>query len=135
MCPPVQRRPALRGLRTLPVCAALLFGAHTAVHAQHAQHAQHAAPAAAQPPSPVTGPAVTAGTAARPQPSDAHAPVPPLRHVSALPAHTRSAPVPVGDWAALNQQVARIGGWRAYAREAAAATPASAPAPSHGGHR
>jgi hypothetical protein len=72
---------------------------------------------------------VQAQQASRPQPTDPLTPVPPLRHQSVLPAHTRSAPPVVGDWAALNQNVARIGGWRAYAREAAgAAAPAAAPA-------
>lgn len=62
---------------------------------------------------------------------------------------------PVGDWRKANEQVGQIGGWRAYAREAAgspspaAASPgtrataapstpasaASAPAPGHGGHK
>jgi hypothetical protein len=74
---------------------------------------------------------VQAQQASRPQATDAQAPVPPLRHQSALPAHTRSAPLVVGDWAALIRQVARIGGWRAYAREAAsAAAPASAASPA-----
>jgi hypothetical protein len=121
MCPSLLRRHAR------PACLAwalLLGGASLGVQAQ-----QPARPAATAASSPAT--MAPAAAAARPQATDAQAPVPPLRHVSALSAHTRSAPVVVGDWPALNQQVARIGGWRAYAREAAAAasaaTPASAP--------
>ncbi len=37
---------------------------------------------------------------------------------------------PVGGWRQLNDTVGAIGGWRAYAREAAGEAPAAAPAPS-----
>ena len=107
MCPTLLRR---HGRPARLACALLLCSASLGAQAQ--QPARPAALAASSPPV-----------------TDAQAPVPPLRHVSALPSHTRSAPVVVGDWPALNQQVARIGGWRAYAREAAAAA-AAASAPS-----
>ena len=74
---------------------------------------------------------------------------------SAFDGYRRFADEPVADWRALNDTVGRIGGWQAYAREAAAAAqaasgaapagatsrptspaaPASAtPAPAAGGH-
>ncbi|MDH4053145.1 MAG: hypothetical protein OEU93_16355 [Rubrivivax sp.] len=90
-----------------------------------------------------------------PDPLDAGAVVPPLVHHSTLASYRRlgdDKPVP---WLEANETVGRIGGWRAYAREAAeplapqprtpaataAPTPAAAasapsrPAPAgHGGH-
>jgi hypothetical protein len=65
---------------------------------------------------------------AQPDPTHPQSAVPPLRHTSVLP---RPTPQPdLADWAEANRQVQRIGGWRAYAREAAAA--ASAPASGAG---
>jgi len=118
MCPTLLRRPC----RLARLAWALLLGG--ASLGVQAQQPTRPAPTAASNP----GTMAPAATAARPPATDAQAPVPPLRHVSALSAHTRSAPVVVGDWPALNQQVARIGGWRAYAREAAAAAAAAPPA-------
>lgn len=74
--------------------------------------------AAPPPPPPASTP--------KPQPTDAQASVPAQRHDSALKRYTPAAPLEVADWLQSNQNVARIGGWRAYAREAAAAPPASA---------
>ncbi|MBA3598244.1 MAG: hypothetical protein H0W40_12850 [Methylibium sp.] len=98
------------------------------------------APAAAQPESP---------TPARPEardPFDARATVPPVRYRSAFSGYRPLSDETVG-WKEANDEVARIGGWRAYAREAnAPESPASAPAPGaagdskapapaeHGGH-
>lgn len=69
----------------------------------------------------------------RADPLDAQARVPAVRHVSAL-AHYR----PLGDdqrldWKQANEAVNRIGGWRAYAREAQQpeAVPPTAPAPAN----
>ena len=65
---------------------------------------------------------------ARPDPLDAAASVPSMRHESALRTYKSSdvtKPVP---WPDANATVERIGGWRAYARDAAAG--ASAPAAS-----
>lgn len=76
--------------------------------------------------------------APRPDPTDPAAPVPPLRYPSTLkPRPADVKPVP---WREANDTVARIGGWRQYAREplpgATAAPAASAPAADpHRGHR
>jgi hypothetical protein len=65
---------------------------------------------------------------ARPDPADARAAVAPLAHRSAL-ADYRKAAAPPTAWRDANDTVERIGGWRAYAREAAASAPSpSAPA-------
>ncbi len=66
--------------------------------------------------------------AARPDPLDPKADVPPLRHQPVLRSERRAGDEPRTDWKQANDTVARIGGWRAYAREAAApSAPASAP--------
>jgi hypothetical protein len=63
----------------------------------------------------------------RPDPLDPQAAVPALAYASPL-AHYRPMSEPkVGAWKEANDRVARIGGWRAYAREAAQpVAPASA---------
>jgi len=87
-------------------------------------------------------------------PLDPNVPLPALRYRSALQSY-RADPgaelgTVLGDWKASNERVQRIGGWRAYAREAnaspldtspanaAASAPASQgkpePAPKAGGH-
>jgi hypothetical protein len=79
------------------------------------------------------GAPVAAATPARPDPTDARSPVPPLQHQSAFSTYRRSTDTPVGAWRALNDATARAGGWRAYAREAGAESAdsaASAPAPA-----
>lgn len=55
-------------------------------------------------------------------PADPSAPVPPLTHASTL---RLPAPVETRGWREAHELVGRIGGWRAYAREAAG-TPATA---------
>lgn len=69
--------------------------------------------------------------APRPDPADPGAATAALEHRSALSAYRRVGgedPPPMA-WRDANDTVARIGGWRAYAREAqGAAAPASAPA-------
>jgi hypothetical protein len=76
-------------------------------------------------------------------PTDPRAEVPPLHHASALDRYRRLSPEPLGDWRAAHDTVARIGGWRAYLREAhapeAAASassnrPSGPSQPSSGGH-
>jgi hypothetical protein len=62
---------------------------------------------------------------ARPDPLDPHASVPPAVYRSAFKSPPQAAAPPVGNWIQANQQVGRIGGWRAYAREAAAPAPAA----------
>jgi hypothetical protein len=73
----------------------------------------------------------------RADPLDAQAPVPAVGHVSSLAGYR-----PLGDearvsWKDANETVNRIGGWRAYARQAQPAAPGSSaakPAPAHGKH-
>lgn len=97
----------------------------------------------------------------RPDPLDPTVPVPTLHWRSPLSAYPAWRDEPLGDWRAANDTVGRVGGWRAYAREAAqargsaaagragaagaATDPAASPAPAirpaavdavpHGGHR
>jgi hypothetical protein len=70
-------------------------------------------------------------------PLDAKAAVPALVYRSALTGYPRMAQPPAMGWREANDNVTRIGGWRAYAREAQQ-PPASAPAasapPPHAGH-
>jgi hypothetical protein len=70
----------------------------------------------------VTAPAQAGGPAAPARPSawQAEASVPALRHESAFSTYRPHVETPVGDWRAANEAVNRIGGWRAYGREAGA---------------
>lgn len=70
-----------------------------------AVHAQGTAPSAAAP----------AGVR---DPGDAKAVVPPVNYASAFGRYRPNVEVEVGGWRDLNDQVGRIGGWRAYGREA-----------------
>lgn len=54
-----------------------------------------------------------------PDPLDPQAAVPPARHRSAMADYRAPAEAPVGSWKEANERVNRIGGWRAYAGEAA----------------
>lgn len=82
----------------------------------------------------VVAAALFISTAAQAQPlrdaSDANAPVPPTLYRSAFAdyrANTTQAP---GSWRQANDTAGRIGGWRAYARQASeAAVPVTAPVP------
>lgn len=56
----------------------------------------------------------------RPAPWQAEAPVPAVRHESVFSTYRPHVDTPVGDWRAANEAVNRIGGWRAYGREAGA---------------
>jgi hypothetical protein len=60
-------------------------------------------------------------------PADAQARVPKAEAPRALEAYRRLDDAPATPWRAANEQVLRIGGWRAYAREAAQPAP---PAPT-----
>ena len=89
---------------------------------------------------------------ARPDPLDSRASVLPLRHASSLDVYRRLTDEPAVSWREANDKVGRLGGWRAYAREAqqaepsvpsaAAAKPAAVPDPAtppsrssdHSGH-
>jgi hypothetical protein len=61
-------------------------------------------------------------------PADAAASVPALVHRSSLGDYRRHADPAPADWKGANQTVERIGGWRAYAREANAPAPAASAA-------
>lgn len=56
---------------------------------------------------------------------DAQAAVPALRHAGSLASYRRLGGAEPLDWAEANASVGRIGGWRAYAREAARPAPAA----------
>jgi hypothetical protein len=63
-------------------------------------------------------------------PSDAAAPVAPMVYRSSLATYQRlGEPEPLS-WREANDRVGRIGGWRAYAREAMEPEPAASAAPS-----
>ena len=69
----------------------------------------------------------------RPDPLNAQASVPPQLHTSAFTQYRRLTDIPVGSWRDANDTVTRIGGWRAYAREAAQpASPAAPVVPASG---
>ena len=71
-----------------------------------------------------------ASRAAKPDPLNARAAVPALVHSSAFAAYRGHVEaVPIG-WKEANDTVARIGGWRAYAREAAEPSPVAPSAPA-----
>lgn len=92
------------------------------------------APSAPSVPSVPGAPGDTPPSAASPSPIrradplDAQAPVPPTRHASSLAQYRRLGDDERVDWKTANDTVARIGGWRTYAREAQAAAAASAAA-------
>jgi hypothetical protein len=75
-------------------------------------------------------------------PLDAAAAVPPTTHRSAFAGYRSAASTPASavPWRAANDEVTRIGGWRAYLREAqapegaASAPAAAASAPAHHRH-
>jgi hypothetical protein len=75
-----------------------------------------------------------AAPSGRPDPLNALASVPPAIHASAFADYRPAGEAKVGSWRKANDEVARIGGWRAYAREASqpdaapAARPQAAPA-------
>ena len=105
----------------------------------------------------LTALAQPAATAARPDPLDPKASVPALRYESSLLQYRRLGEDQPVAWRDANDAVARIGGWRTYAREAqqpevapaakpAAAAPAAKPKEAakpmpmpmpqgHGGHK
>lgn len=75
--------------------------------------------------------ALAPASAAPPDPADAALVVPPTVYRSAFEGYRPNREQAVGDWRKANDEVARVGGWRAYAREAQApvapVAPASAP--------
>jgi hypothetical protein len=69
-----------------------------------------------------------AAPAAR-DPADPRAEAPPLVHRSPFATYRVFAGDGPGSWRGANDEVARIGGWKAYAREAYEASKAAQPAP------
>ena len=69
-------------------------------------------------------------------PANRAAPVLPLDYRSPFATHVDPGAAEVGPWKATNDTVGRIGGWRAYAREAAGREPArkDLPATKPDGH-
>ena len=63
-------------------------------------------------------------------PANGAAPVPHLKYRSPFATFSDSGAVEVAPWRTTNDTVGRIGGWRAYAREAAGKVPAEANAPA-----
>lgn len=66
--------------------------------------------------------------AARPDPLDPKAEVPPLRVPGALRQYRPATTPEPGGWREANDAVTRIGGWRSYLREAHAPEPAASAA-------
>jgi hypothetical protein len=84
----------------------------------------------------------TAATSATAAPSPATAALQPasdpafrLSYRSAFTGYTRHSDTAVGPWRAVNDTVQRAGGWRAYAREAAAPSPAASATGNAGGSK
>lgn len=121
-------------MQTIACGVALLMASATLWPAPSAL-AQTASPGATSSSAPV-------GRSVRPDPLDPGAKVPALSHRSAFEGYRPNAEVAVGTWKEANDTVHRIGGWRAYAKEASqtdaplapAATPASGPAAKPAGH-
>lgn len=66
----------------------------------------------------------------RPDPLDPKAEVPALRHESTMTQYRRLSDEKILSWRDANDAVARIGGWRVYAREAQQPDPAAANKPA-----
>ncbi|MBT9455407.1 MAG: hypothetical protein IV092_10555 [Burkholderiaceae bacterium] len=89
-----------------------------------------------------TASSAPASRSVRPDPLDPGAKVPALSYRSVFEGYRPNVEVEVGAWKEANDTVHRIGGWRAYAKEASqadappapAATPASGPAAKPAGH-
>lgn len=71
-----------------------------------------------------------AGAAPAADPTDAAAAVPGAPYRSAFSAYKPDADTATAPWRDTNQRVRQRGGWRAYAREAAASDAAQAPTPA-----
>ncbi len=125
---------------TRDLLAAGLMAYSSLAAAHPAGHAQHHAPQAVS--APAVASSAPAGAVLPGRPAGPHA------YRSAFDGYRRHAEQPVQSWREANDNVGRIGGWQAYAREAQAASsapPASpaapaapssgAPAGGHTGHR
>ncbi len=80
----------------------------------------------------------------RPDAMEATAPVPPATYESPFNGYRTFSEEKVAPWKDTNDTVGRVGGWRAYAKEAAPPKPAAGPAPAavtqpgpagHDGHK
>lgn len=71
---------------------------------------------------------LAAQAAAPGDPLNPEVPVPQASHASSLARYRPAGETEVAPWKTTNDTVGRIGGWRAYAREASAAPAPSAPA-------
>jgi hypothetical protein len=80
-------------------------------------------------------PAPSSSPPAKADPFDANAAVPPACYESAFKRLRPQREEAPRSWKEANDEVARIGGWRAYAREAAQPDAASAPASGPSGHQ
>lgn len=67
-------------------------------------------------------------TTTRPDPADSKASVPSVVYRSELAGYRPYAEQSVGSWREANEAVNRVGGWRAYAREAREPQPPASPA-------
>ena len=111
----------LGGLRC-PAVMALLCAATVAQSQTH-------------PPARPTAPSLHApARSERADPLDAQARVPDVAYVSSLASFRRLGDDPRTDWRQANEVVNRIGGWRAYAREASQPEPAPPSPPPAGAH-
>ena len=66
----------------------------------------------------------------RPDPSDPKTVVPVAKYQSAFSSYRNFRDEKLNDWAAANDTVGQIGGWRVYAREAQAKEPPATAAPT-----
>jgi hypothetical protein len=69
--------------------------------------------------------------AGKPDPSNPMAVVPASTYSSPLARYRPAGETKLGSWQEVNETVTRIGGWRAYAREASQPEPAGPPGASH----
>jgi hypothetical protein len=105
---------------SFPIAAALLAAATLSFVVRPAWAQAGDAPA-------VTSTSATRAPAVR-DPLDPRAAVPPLHHRSALAAYRAVQDSKPTAWREANDTTARVGGWRAYARQAQASDGASLPA-------
>lgn len=76
---------------------------------------------------PVSGQGVSVAAPPSPDPTRADAPQGPLAYRSPFEGYRPHRDITPGPWRAMNDEVARIGGWKAYAREAHEAATTKAP--------
>ncbi|PXW96959.1 hypothetical protein C7444_10556 [Sphaerotilus hippei] len=114
--------PCQRQVGSLPALVpALLASALALAQTPSGAQATPATPAtaaSAEPTHHATHHAAHHGTdAGATHPTDPRAGVRPLHHRSTLQARTAPVDTPTGDWRAANEQVMRVGGWKAYLKQ------------------